>query len=220
MEGDQVTGVVTDGGTVRCQTVVVAAGHWSPPLLRQAAIHLPVTGARGWLVHLAPSRPAIGRLVGRAGWHVPPRPEPLPPLRAAQITGSAGSVPPAEVGTLLQPNGDGTVLVGGSRQAVLTSEPEDPGVPRRLLERAVALVPAFGEAAVLGAWWGIRPATPDGRPFVGRMREGLVVATGHGSLGIILGAGTARLVSAMVLGHDEPFDAAPFAPRRFEGDAD
>jgi D-amino-acid dehydrogenase len=58
--------------------------------------------------------------------------------------------------------------------------------------------------------------TPDDRPVVDRVRDGLVVATGHGALGVILGAGTAELVAAQVLGSPEPFDPAPFRAARFE----
>ena len=63
----------------------------------------------------------------------------------------------------------------------------------------------------------MHPITPDERPFVGTVRDGLVVATGHGSEGVILGAGTAQLVTSIVLGGTPPFDASPFDPFRFDG---
>jgi len=50
---------------------------------------------------------------------------------------------------------------------------------------------------------------------IGRLREGLVVATGHGSEGVINGAGTAELVAAFVFGEPPPFDSSPFDPFRF-----
>jgi glycine/D-amino acid oxidase-like deaminating enzyme len=58
--------------------------------------------------------------------------------------------------------------------------------------------------------------TPDERPFVGTVRDGLVVATGHGSEGVILGAGTAQLLASIVLAGPPPFDPAPFDPFRFD----
>jgi glycine/D-amino acid oxidase-like deaminating enzyme len=87
---------------------------------------------------------------------------------------------------------------------------------RLLLDAAIGLVPALAEAEVVSSWWGIRPLSPDERPFVGRIGEGLVVATGHGSEGVILGAGTAALVASTILGEDPPFDPAPFDPLRFQ----
>jgi glycine/D-amino acid oxidase-like deaminating enzyme len=80
---------------------------------------------------------------------------------------------------------------------------------------AIRLVPSLADARVRSAWWGVRPMTPDERPVVGRLADGLSVATGHGSEGVILGAGTGRLIASQVLGQDPPFDPAPFDPRRF-----
>jgi len=206
----RVRGVVTDAGTIEADDVVVAAGPWTPSLLRPLGVNLPVVGARGWLVHLACDEPPVGRLVERAGWHAVGGEEAMSRLLAA---GLVEALPRPDVGTLLQPNADGTVLVGGSRQRVVAPEPEDPSVPRELTRRAVELAPALGKARVLGSWWGIRPITPDGRPIVARVGEGVVVATGHGSQGVILGGGTARLVGSILAGDEPPFDATPFALR-------
>jgi D-hydroxyproline dehydrogenase subunit beta len=213
VEREQVRGVRTDEGEIGADHVVVATGPWSAPLLRPAGFDLPVMAGRGWLVGLAPDSLPFARILGRAGWHSPPDPEGLPPPRAADVLEAP---PPAAIGTLLQPNADGTVLVGGSRQLALTSEPEDPQVPHRLLQGAVRLVPALAEARVLSAWWGLRPMTPDGRPLVGKLADGLFVATGHGSLGVTLAGGTARLIAASISGQSGPFDPAPYDPARFE----
>jgi glycine/D-amino acid oxidase-like deaminating enzyme len=58
--------------------------------------------------------------------------------------------------------------------------------------------------------------SPDERPLVGAVRDGLIVATGHGSEGVILGGGTAQLVASIVEDDEAPFDAAPFDPHRFD----
>ena len=208
--GEAVVGVVTDDGPVDADWVVLAAGPWTAGLARPLGIELPLTGARGWLVHLRPTQAPLRHLVERAGWHVVGGDDDLAPMTARAL---AEASPRADVGTLLQPNPDGTLLVGGSRQRVVTAEPEDPGVARELVRRAAAMVPALGEAAVLSAWWGIRPMTPSGRPLVGLAQGGLVIATGHGSQGVILGGGTARFVGALVSGGPPPFDPAPFEVR-------
>ena len=212
-DGDKVVGVVTDDGAIRGDLVIVAAGPWTPALLRPAGVSMPISGARGWLVNLSPGRVPVRRLVSRAGWHAPPDPDGIPAVRATDLI--EGSSPREMIGTMLQPNGDGTLLIGGSRQFAFSPEPDDPSVPRRLLAGAVELVPSLADAAVQGAWWGTRPMTPDGRPVVGQVLDGLVVASGHGSLGVILGGGTGRLVTSMVTGKPAPFDPGPFDPLRF-----
>jgi sarcosine oxidase subunit beta len=210
--GERVRGVVTDEGKVRADAVVVAAGPWTPAVVRPAGVEVAVEGARGWLVHLGepPVLPQV--LLEGAGWHVLAGEEAAPRTRASDLD---GGFPQADVGTLLHPTPDGTVLAGGSRQAVVAPEPEDPGVPREIVRRATRWMPGLADARVLGAWWGIRPMSPDGLPLLGPVREGLHVATGHGPYGVMLAAGTGELVASLVLG-DEPFaDPKPFDPLRF-----
>lgn len=206
---DRVVGVATDRGSLQADAVVVAAGPGSGALLRGAGVILPTVGARGWLVHLGPGGGGPTRLVERAGWHPLPDEEALPPLGAGALAeGGAG----ADVGTIVHPTLDGTFLAGGSRQHA--AEPGDSSVPARIAAGAVALFPGLADAPVLGSWWGVRPMSPDGRPLIGEVREGLIVATGHGSQGVILGGGTGSLVASIVL---EPpgLDPSPFDPRRF-----
>jgi glycine/D-amino acid oxidase-like deaminating enzyme len=212
MKGDRVLGVVTDDGPIEFDTVVVAAGPWSGQLLRPVGVDLPVTPARGWLVHMRPATPLLHHVVERAGWHALPGEDPMPAALAGEVAGdAAGPV----LGTVMQQNPDGTVLAGSSRQAAYSSEPEDVSIPREIVRRVIRLVPAAEKARVLGSWWGIRPMTPDSLPIVGAVRDGLIVATGHGSFGVTLAAGTAPLVAAAITGEDPPIDPAPFSPDRF-----
>jgi glycine/D-amino acid oxidase-like deaminating enzyme len=209
-EGDRVRGIATDEGLIPADAVVVAAGPWSGPLLRDAGVRLPTVGARGWLVHMEGGPGAPSRIVERAGWHPLPDQEAVAPSLASDL--AAGGAGP-NVGSLIHPAVDGSVLAGGSRQ--VTAEPEDPSVPALIARRAIELLPGLADHPVLASWSGIRPMSPDGRPMVGEVREGLVVATGHGSQGVILGGGTGLLVASLVLSDEPPFDAVPFAPDRF-----
>ena len=119
-------------------------------------------------------------------------------------------------GALLNPHPDGSVLVGSSREPAVTPEPADPEVPRHQVADAIELIPALADAAVRSAWWGVRPMSPDDRPMIGMVSDGLVVATGHGSEGVLLAGGTANLVTSIVLGQPAPFDASAFDPSRFD----
>jgi glycine/D-amino acid oxidase-like deaminating enzyme len=208
-EGDRVTGVVTDEGQIEADEVVVAAGPWSPRLLEPLGIRLPVLGVRGWLVRVDPGEPLVRHLVRTAEGNGP-----VAAVRAGDIARS-GFPPSDGYGSIVHPYGDGTALIGSSRAAWLTPEPEDPSVPRQLLTSAIRIVPRLADAVMLSSWWGLRPMTPDERPVIGRVRDGLVVATGHGSEGVINGAGTAELVASVVLEEGAPFDASPFDPFRF-----
>ena len=208
-DGDRVTGVLTDEGVLEADAVVVAAGPWSPALLEPVGVTLPILPVRGWLVRLAPREPKLVRhIVERVGWtgHAEP-------ASAADVAGGAVR---AAIGAAVHPGQDGTVTCGSSWQPALTPEPEDASVPGRIAAMVRRVVPALEHAEFRGSWWGLRPTTPDDRPVVDRVRDGLVVATGHGALGVILGSGTAELASSHVLGSPAPFDSTPFRADRFE----
>ena len=64
---------------------------------------------------------------------------------------------------------------------------------------------------------GMRPMTPDGLPIIGQLGslKNTWVSTGHGMMGITLGAGTARELSNLILHNKESAALAPFSPKRF-----
>jgi D-amino-acid dehydrogenase len=52
------------------------------------------------------------------------------------------------------------------------------------------------------AWFGYRPVTPDGMPYIGRHHKykNLVYAGGHAMLGVSAAAGTGRLIKEIIAG--------------------
>jgi D-amino-acid dehydrogenase len=66
-------------------------------------------------------------------------------------------------------------------------------------------------------WHGLRPCSPDGLPYIGRIKrwDNVVVATGHAMMGLSLGPGTGRLVSDLVEGKTPEVDLTPFDPNRY-----
>ncbi len=208
--GSEITGVATDDGPIEARTVLLAAGPWSTRLLRPLGIHLPVTGARGWLMQLTSPRPLVSHWIegsARTLWR-----REAEPITAREF---ADRVRRDDVGAVIQPAPDGTIVVGTSREPALSWSAEGLDVARAVAASAIRLLPALAEAEMLSTWSGIRPMSPDERPLVGWLRPGLFAATGHGSEGVILGGGTAKLVAAMLQGREPPFDPGPFEPLRF-----
>lgn len=66
-------------------------------------------------------------------------------------------------------------------------------------------------------WYGYRPCSADGLPYIGRVNKikNLTVATGHSMLGLSLGAGTGLLVDEIINGRKPSMDLRPFAVERF-----
>jgi len=75
---------------------------------------------------------------------------------------------------------------------------------RQLLRECLRTAPGLAQATVIETRVGSRPATPDGRPIVGRLPgwENAFVATGHGAEGLLLGPYSAAIVAQLVLGAD------------------
>ena len=212
----RVAGVVTDDGVVEADVVVLAAGPWSTAIARPLGVTLRVAGARGWLVHSAPGKQLVRRWIQSGARRlldgVGRRSDPdLVPLR--EFGEGVGS---HDVSPMIQPAPDGSILAGTSREPSLAADSYDLDVARKVAKEAIRLIPALAEAPVIATWSGVRPVSPDERPLIGRVTEGLVVSTGHGSEGVILGGASAELTAAIVLGEKAPFDPAPFDPLRFE----
>ena len=187
VRNDTVRGVVTDDGVIEADTTIVAGGPWSQALLDPVGVHLPIVGARGWIARLEPDPDLLTHLIESPGQHAALR-EDDANLRPTAAEVASGGLPGSAIGTIVHPHRDGrTVLVGSSRQTWLTPEPTEADVIPRLLAAAVALVPALGQREAPVVLVGPATALPDERPFVGGVREGLMVATGHGSEGVILG---------------------------------
>ena len=64
-------------------------------------------------------------------------------------------------------------------------------------------------------WYGYRPCSPDGLPYIGKAGENLIVATGHVMIGLSLGAGTGKLVSELANEQATSVDMVPYQPLRF-----
>jgi glycine/D-amino acid oxidase-like deaminating enzyme len=117
----------------------------------------------------------------------------------------------------VQPRPNGQVLVGSSRQFDVEDPEVEPRVLAQVVARAREFLPSIGGLRALRAWTGLRAATPDGLPVVGRhpVLDGVFVATGHEGLGITTSLGTAELVADLVAGRRGALDPLPYRCERF-----
>ena len=102
---------------------------------------------------------------------------------------------------------DGTVLVGATMEDVGYDERTTAAGVRDLLDAVCELVPEAWGASFIEARVGLRPATSDGLPVIGRSTamERVFYATGHFRNGILLAPLTAMLVADLVLeGKSDP----------------
>ena len=120
----------------------------------------------------------------------------------------------------LVPRWDGRLVLGATSEDGVADLGVTAGGLYRLLEGAVALVPAVEELEVIETWAAHRPAARDHAPLLGRVAEGVFAATGHYRHGVLLAPVTADEVAEEVLrwlaGAPETASIlAPFSPLRF-----
>ncbi|MEJ3651909.1 FAD-dependent oxidoreductase [Actinomycetes bacterium KLBMP 9759] len=170
MSGGRAEAVRTAAGWVRASAFVVATGAESATAGRMFGVRLPVEPGYGWSLTL----PAAGAL-------------PVNALMCADdhVVINAGS---------------GRVrLTGGMQFGGRASDPPPPGAVAAMRATATRVLPALGDIADAGTTWrGARPMTPSGIPMLRRAAGNVVVATGHGTLGMTLGPVTGRAVATLL----------------------
>lgn len=115
----------------------------------------------------------------------------------------------------LIPRADGRILIGSSLEDVGFDKSVTIDTVGDLAARGARLMPDLGKLPMVASWAGLRPATPDRLPYIGKAPvEGLLVATGHYRNGILLAPITAEIVADLLAGQTPPIDLAPFDPTR------
>ncbi len=67
-----------------------------------------------------------------------------------------------------------------------------------------------------GVWSGLRPCSPDGIPYVGRIKNSnIIIGTGHGMMGISMGPVTGQLISEQIQAKKSEIDLRLLNPLRF-----
>ncbi|GGM73496.1 glycine oxidase ThiO [Lentzea pudingi] len=116
----------------------------------------------------------------------------------------------------LAPAVNGGIIVGATEEDAGFAEHTTVAALHRLLGFALAVLPDIGEARPAELRAGLRPVTPDGRPFVGRVpgRNRVFVNAGHAGHGLLSARATSVGLAAGLL-HDE-WDDLPrnFCPSR------
>jgi D-amino-acid dehydrogenase len=185
--GDRHVRVITDQGIVDAQQVVVAAGVWTPELCAPFGPRLPIRPARGNSVTL-PDGPSLR----------------LPLL----LTDQRLAVNPLAGGLRITGRFE---LTAPSHRAISERRTKE------LVRRAAQVLDLPADTAPQHQWTGLRPATPDGLPVIGRMpgAPAVLVAAGHGMLGSTAGPGTGEAVAALLTGDTPLVDDAVVGPARF-----
>ncbi len=186
VEHGRARGIATaSGDLVQADLVVLSAGAWSQRFAAKLGVRVPVAAERGYHVMVQGSNAAVRQPLLLAERRVA-----VTPMRTGlRLTAMAEFADP-----------DAAADHDRAWRTIAGAEDMLPGATARVASR----------------WVGSRPSTPDGRPIIGRApRAGnVLLAYGHGHLGMTLAAVTGEMVSDLATGRAPRLDLAPFAPDR------
>ncbi|HQR21303.1 MAG TPA: D-amino acid dehydrogenase [Burkholderiaceae bacterium] len=186
--GGRVEGVRLAGETLDADAYVCALGSHSTTMLAPLGIHLPVYPVKGYSITVP--------IVDAA--HAP----------ESTIMDETHKVAVTRLGDRIRVGG--TAELAGYSLALREAR-------RATLEHVVTdLFPRGGDVARASFWCGLRPMTPDGTPIIGPTRyPNLWLATGHGTLGWTMAAGTGRVVADLLSRRTPDIDLAGLTLARY-----
>ena len=241
LTGGRVSAVVTEKGSIRTGSVVLAAGAWASSFLNQLDIRFPQAAVRSSILSVAPGAKGVPdalhtkevsvtrrgdggfTLAISGGGRLDPTlqqvrfarqfvPMFLRRWRSLRPGGLQGMQSGHE--TLQRWALDRPTPMEAMR--VLDPRP-DAGQIRSTHERAKALLPAFADVPIQAAWAGYIDSTPDGVPAIGEVLPGLMLAAGFSGHGFGIGPGAGHLIADLLTGAAPIVDPADYAPERLEG---
>ncbi|MFC5413103.1 NAD(P)/FAD-dependent oxidoreductase [Larkinella bovis] len=187
--GSRINSVRTTTGEYAVDELVIAAGAWSPQLMRLLGESLSLQGGKGYSFMLRNQQPNLR-------------------IPAIMLEARATATPMGPdlrfAGTLEVAGTDLTVNMNRVRGIVNSIQNYYPDVPAQLPD-------------ISKVWSGLRPCSPDGLPYIGPYPgfENLTLATGHGMMGVSLGPASGKLVAECIEKRTPTMDLAPFHPARF-----
>ena len=187
----KVNSVVTDRAVLQAKRVIICAGSWSPTLLKEVGIRIPVKPVKGYSltyntagIRNTPKLSVIDESIHIA---ITPYVNRLRVAGTAEFVGFNDEVHPKRVNYLnsklneVYPN-------------IFSKVKDD-------------------EEAEL--WFGFRPMSADGLPFIGESKiKGLYLNTGHGHLGWTLALGSADLIADQIVNAETQIDSKPYLANR------
>lgn len=180
--------ILTSQGNYKADRVVMTGGAWLPSIARQAGLRIPVMPGKGYSFMTE----------AHHSLHHP-----------ALLLEARVAVTPM----------DGRIRFGGTMEIA----PIQHHVNMKRVEGIISAIPDYypdyqlQTPAIKDVWYGFRPCSPDGLPYIGFSRKlsNLLVAGGHGMMGVSLAPATGKLIAELAEGKAASVQISPYLPERF-----
>lgn len=189
-DGDRLLAVRLPQGDMACDAAVIAAGAFSAELGRAAGSNTPLETERGYHVEYL----------------------------GANDGPTAMPIMVADRKLIVTMTRRGARVAGQVELAGLHAAPDwrRADVLKTVLHDLFPAMSHGAGAANLRYWMGHRPSSPDGKPYIGASRGSadVILAYGHGHVGLGSSARTGRVVAQLLTGQETEIDLEPFSPDR------
>lgn len=188
-EGRKVSKVITDKGDFTADEFLLATGSWLPIVTKHLGIELLLQAGKGYSMTFENVEKNL---------HQP----------AILVDDRVAMTP---MGTDLRMGG--TMEISGLQSPVLIKRVQ--AIFKAAKNYYPNLPVSFPSSEKI--WWGWRPLSPDGLPYIGRHSafDNLVLSGGHAMLGLSLAAATGKLVEEIIGGKKTSMDIAAFNVERY-----
>ncbi|WP_342648198.1 FAD-dependent oxidoreductase [Mucilaginibacter sp. CSA2-8R] len=181
--------IETTSGQFSADVVVMTGGAWLPELARQAGMNVPVMPGKGYSFMVPNSDHQI--------------------VHPSLLLEARVAITPM----------NGQVRIGGTMEIA----PVNDNINMNRVQGIVDAVPDYYPEyqvtlpKVEDVWYGFRPCSPDGLPYIGYSRkwDNMIVAGGHGMMGLGLGPATGKLVAELAAESALSVNISEFNPNRF-----
>lgn len=180
--------VHTSQESFQANDVILAAGAWTPKLTEKLGLNLPVLPGKGYSITMQ-------------------RPEICPTYPCVLY----------EKNMVMTPWKSAYRLGGTMEFSGYSSSLDRKRIDKLIIGAKDYLKHPTGQP-LIEEWTSLRPMTYDDMPVIDRAGhlKNLIIATGHGMLGLTLATGTGKTVCNMVLGQPVEIDIKPYSMKRFK----
>jgi D-amino-acid dehydrogenase len=188
----QSVGEATQNSTLSTQNLIIATGSWSPLLADMLNIGLPMQAGKGYSVTYE------------------------------QNEGKKLNIPSIllEARVAITPMSDNLIRFGGTMEIGGLNDEINMNRVRGIIKAVPNYFPDYqiDMPQKEQVWYGLRPCSPDGLPYIGRTNKykNLVIASGHAMMGLSLAPATGKLVQEIIDNQKNSIEIDLYKPERYD----
>ncbi len=242
LSAGRVSAVVTEKGSIRTRTVVMAGGAWASSFCNQLGIRFPQAAVRSSILSVAPgahglpdalhtSQVSITRRVdggytlaisGRARVDTTPQQlrfgrEFIPMFLRRWRSLAPGGLEGWQSGHETLKKWALDEITPMEKCRILDPRPDQRQIDLTY-KRACELLPELIKTPIANRWAGYIDSTPDGVPAIGEIKTvpGFILAAGFSGHGFGIGPGAGHMIADVILGRQPIVDPQAYSPQRLD----